>query len=91
MKSEIAFIGPPEYVEAFRLLGFACWEARSIDEASSTVDAIRRDFKLLFVSRDVWERPPEEGITVLPGVGGSQGKDGIKELIHQALGKDINL
>lgn len=91
MKNDIAFIGPPEYVEAFRLLGFACREARSIDEASSIVDDIRIDFKLLFVSRDVWERPPEEGITVLPGVGESQGKDGIRELVHQALGKDINL
>jgi len=91
MKNDIVFIGPPEYNKAFRLLGFACREARSVEEASSVVDDIRKDFKLLFVSQDVWERSPEEGITVLPGVRESQGKDGIRELVRQALGKDINL
>ncbi len=91
MEKDIAFIGPPEYARAFRLLGFVSREARSPAEASSMVDDIRRDFKLIFVSRDIWVRPPEEGITVLPGTSEVQGRDGIKELIHQALGKDIDL
>ncbi len=91
MVNDIAFIGPPEYAKAFRLLGFVSREARSHIEASSIADDIKRDFKLIFVSRDVWIRPPEEGITVLQGAGDSQGKDGIRELIHQALGKDIDL
>ncbi len=91
MENDIAFIGPTEYAKAFRLLGFTCREASNFQEAISIVNEIRSDFKLLFISRDVWNRPPEDGITVLPGTGDNQGKDGIRELVHQALGKDINL
>ncbi len=91
MRNDIAFIGPPEYVAAFRLLGFASLEARNSAEASLIVNEIKKNFKLLFVSRDVWERPQEEGITVLPGSGENQKGDAIRKLIHQALGKEIDL
>ena len=92
-KKEIAFIGPEEYVEAFRLLGMECKKANNSSEAVFVSQELQKQgYELIFVSQDIWEdMPPEPGITVLPTIAKKETVDNISQLIHKALGRKIDL
>jgi vacuolar-type H+-ATPase subunit F/Vma7 len=88
---KLAFIGPGEYVDLFRLIGFECFESLNQEETLSLIERLE-DYPLIIVSQDVCpEKIISEKVVVLPGLVKKQDENYLKNEIKKAVGGDIML
>ncbi len=89
----IAFIGPKEYAQAMRFMGFICFGV--LDEKEAEEEIIRlidEDYALIFVAQDVSsDKIRSERVVVVPGIAKKEDKDFLSEEITKAVGGEIEL
>ncbi len=90
--SKIAFIGLKNYYNAFRLLGFECFESKKGKETEDLIKKLKQEnFDLIFTTEDLISFS-ELGVVVLPGLKDRDGaeKTSIKRQVEKALGGAIS-
>ncbi len=89
-KGKVAFVAPTVYCDSFRLLGFACYEANSEEEARKRISSLRDEgFDLIFTTEDLVADAGYEAV-VLPGIKRSEGKEILEKQIEKALGGAVS-
>jgi len=85
---KIFFIGPKEYCNAMRLIGFQCLPAGNKEEASLIAEEIQDD-ALILVSQDLSLEKKE--VVNLPGLVQKTDPEHLKQETRKAIGGDIML
>ena len=92
-EQRIAFIGPKEYCNAMRFVGFECFGAFDEGQALGLIKKLKNEnYVLIFVSQDI--APKDVGfdrVVVLPGMVKSSDPEYLKQEITKAIGGEINL
>ncbi len=94
MKEEkIAFVGPTEYVDALRFMGFQCFGVLDKKEATEEIKRLEEEqYALIFVSQDICpEKIGLDRVVVLPGILKEKDEKFLKEEITKAIGGEIDL
>jgi len=88
---KVAFIGPEQYCQSFKLIGFKTFQANSQKQALEVINNLKtKEFGAVFASRDVLEKQIE-GVVILPGLNKKEETDSLKEIIKKAIGKEVKL
>lgn len=94
MKEErIAFVGPNEYVNAMRFVGFDCFGVLDKDNAMEEIKRLEEEqYAIIFVAQDVCpDKIGLERVVVLPGILKEKDEEFLKEEITKAIGGEIEL
>ncbi len=92
-ESRVAFVGPKEYVDMMRFMGFDCFGVLGKKQAAETISKLEEDnYALIFVSQDVSpDNTGLERVVVLPGVLSKKDDKFLQEEIAKAVGGDIEI
>lgn len=92
-ESRIAFVGPTEYVDSLRFMGFDCFGVLSKEEAEEEIKRLEEEqYALVFVSQDICpDKTKMERVVVLPGILKTKDEKFLKEEITKAIGGEIEL
>ncbi len=94
MKEErIAFVGPKEYVETLRFMGFDCFGVLNKEGAEEEIKRLEEEqYALIFVAQDICpDKIGLERVVVLPGILKTKDEKFLKQEIIKAIGGEINL
>ena len=93
MKDRIAFIGPKEYVEVMRFVGFYTFDVLDKKEAEKKIEELEKEeYAVIFVSQDVCPENIGVGRVVsLPGISKEDDPDYLKNEITKALGGEYQI
>ncbi len=92
-ENRVAFVGPEEYADMMRFMGFDCFGVLGKEQAAETINKLEEDnYALIFVSQDISpDNTGLERVVVLPGILNKKDDKFLQEEIAKAVGGDIEI